>query len=328
MFGFIKDFFRNLKFSRDSKPFIFLVCLMLATLLWLIKTMDKPYETTVAIPVQYTNLPRNKILVNPPDSKLDVKLRATGLTLLRHKIGLTITPINFNVRLFTDNLMEKSNSSRFFILTNRYIPQISSQVGAGITIQDIFPDTLFFEFENLKTRKVKIAPNFMISCQNQYLLSDSILFSPGYIEITGPSSMVDTIREINTLPYKFRDVNATIKRNVKLEKINQIEYSDDRVNVEIPVSQYTEYTEKINLVKFHVPDSLNLITFPGRIDVSCMVSLSQFKNISSSSFIIGVDYRDINKHSNLLPVKVLGQPGNIKSLKVQPAQVEYVIEKK
>jgi hypothetical protein len=290
--------------------------------------MEKKYETTVSMPFHYTNLPQNKVLVNPPPKTLDVKLRAYGFTLLRHKFGLTFTPINFNVKLFTENSMEKSKSSDFFVLTDRYISQISNQVNPEITILDISPDTLFFHFDKLSEKKVKITARLNVSFQNQYFFSDSIRFSPGQIIIRGPSSIVDTITQIFTVNQKFKDLKSNVRQNISLQKIAQIEFSDYKVNVEIPVSQYTEYSNKITLVKFHVPDSLNLITFPGKIDIRCLVALNQFKNMSPSSFIIGVDFNDVSINSNILPIKVFSQPGNILSLKFQPSNVEYIIKKR
>jgi hypothetical protein len=153
MFGNIKKILRNFNLKENNRPLIFLVCLLIATFLWLVKAMEKQYETTVSIPVQYTNLPRNKILVNPPPSRFNIKLRANGFTLLRHKFGLILTPINFDVNSFTDNVMERSKLSDFFVLSDKYIPQISNLVSPEITILDISPDTLIFHYDKLPGNK-------------------------------------------------------------------------------------------------------------------------------------------------------------------------------
>jgi hypothetical protein len=328
MFGNIKKLLRNFNLKENNRPLIFLVCLMIATVLWLVNAMEKKYETTVSMPFQFTNFPQNKVLVNPPPKKLNVKLRAYGFTLLRHKFGLSLTPIILDVKLFPENSKDKNQSSNSYILTDKYISQISSQVSPEISIIDISPDTLFFQFDKLSEKRIKVTANLNISFQNQYFFSDSIRLSPSQIIIRGPSSIVDTITQIMTVDQKFSDLKSDVRQNISLQKIAQVEYSTYKINVEIPVSQYTEYSNKLALVKFHVPDSINLITFPGKIDIKCLVALNQFKNISPSSFIVGVDFNDVSNNSNYLPVKVFNQPGNILSLKFQPTTVEYIIKER
>ena len=156
MFGNIKKFLRNFNLKENNRPLIFLICLLIATLLWLVKALEKQYDTTVSMPVQYTNLPENRVLVNPPPSRLNVKLRAQGFTLLRHKLGLSISPIDFDIKSLIINTVDKKNPTDFYILSDQFITHISNQVNSEITILDISPDTLFFHFEKLSettTRK-------------------------------------------------------------------------------------------------------------------------------------------------------------------------------
>jgi hypothetical protein len=153
MFGKIKKFLRNFNLKENNRPLIFLICLLIATLLWLVKALEKQYDTTVSIPVQYINLPENRVLVNPPPTRLNVKLRAQGFTLLRHKLGLSISPIDFDVKTLNTNTIDKKNPSDFYVLSNKFISRISNQVNSEITILDISPDTLFFHFEKLSGNK-------------------------------------------------------------------------------------------------------------------------------------------------------------------------------
>jgi len=161
MFGNIKKILRNFNLKENNRPLIFLICLLIATLLWLVKALEKQYETTVSMPVQYTNLPGNRVLVNPPPSRLNVKLRAQGFELLRHKLGLSMSPIDLDVKTLIINTIDKKNSSDFYILSHQFISHISNQVNSEISILDISPDTLFFHFDKLsennnkKTDKVK-----------------------------------------------------------------------------------------------------------------------------------------------------------------------------
>lgn len=314
--------------KENSKPFIFIVCLFIASALWFINAMEKQYENTVMIPIEFTNLPKNKTLVNPPPKKLKARIKAKGFTLVRYKLSASIYPINFNIRSFTNNRMEKDNSQEFIILTDNYIPQITDQLNSDISILDLSPDTLLFLFDRIIESKKKVISNLDLSFENQHFQSDSIHFRPKYVTVKGPSSLVDSIEGIHTKPEKFENLNSTIQENVALEEIDQLEISPEKVIAEIPVSQYTEYIEKVVLTKKNIPDSLNVITFPGRVELNCIVSLDQFKKIKPTDFVVGIDYKDIKPGSKSISLKVFSTPTNTKIINIQPSTVEYIIEKK
>lgn len=324
----IKHFLLAFNLKKNNRPVIFLVCLLIATALWMVNAMGKRYETVISMPVHYTNLPKNKVLVKSPPSTIDIKMESNGFTLLRHQIKLTINPLNFNVNEFTNNLMVNPKQSSFFIKSDQFLPQFSRQVSAEIKLIDISPDTLFFEFDQIISEMKSIAHHFELAFENQYFLYDSITFMPDSVLVRGPKSILKTLEKVYTKETKFKNLNSNVKKIVSLEPVDQVELDPRKVEVTIPISQFTEYNEKIPVTKFNVPDNINLVTLPGKIDLNCLVALSEYKNLSPSSFIIGVDYNDLQKNQNFLPVKVYGNPAHIKMLKVSPIDVKFIIEKK
>lgn len=323
-----KNNIKHFNFRKDNRPFIFVVCVLIASLLWLVSAMGKRYETTVSMPIQYTNLPKDKILVNAPPAKVDVTLEGYGFTLLRHKIQLTINPINFNLRLFTNNQMGRSEDTELPIKLSNYIPQISRQISAEINILDIAPETIVFHFDQLVSVKKRVTPNFDLSFQNQYFLLDSVKFIPDSVLVTGPKSLVDSIKTITTIHQRFKDINATVReKRIKLQKPDQVVIAPGRVATEIPVSLYTEYTQEIPLSKINVPDSINLVLFPGRVKIKCIVAVDNYPNLTPSGFILGIDFNNLNPETNKFPVIVYRSPAFIKSLSIYPLEVEYLIEK-
>lgn len=302
--------------------------MLIASTMWLVNALGKRYETTVSIPVEYINLPKDKVLVKAPPSSLHVKMEAIGFTLLRHKISLTIDPLTFNVKAFTNNLMSSSKAENYSIATDKYLPQFSRQIKSEIQLIDISPDTLYFQFERIVSSKKAIKSNFEMSFENQFFLYDSITFEPDSIVVKGPRSIVESTDYILTKSHKFEDLNSSVKRNISLNLVDNLQFDVRRVVVNIPVSQYTEYSNKISISKFNVPDSLKLITLPGKVNVNCLVALNEYKNISASSFIIGVDYRDIKEDTNEIPIKIYRSPAHIKRLNHFPNTVKFIIEKK
>jgi hypothetical protein len=322
-----KSSYRN-DLKRNNRPFIFIICLIIASALWLIRAMEKSYETTVLLPVRYTNIPKNNVLVNPPPSKLEVKIKAPGFTLIRHKIGLTITPISLNIRAFATLENGQLQATAFTILTDNFIPQITDQINQDIIVLDVSPDTLYIQFDFLREKEVPVISKININCRNQYFISDTIRITPSKVIVRGPISMIDTLTEISTSALNFNDLTTSTHNIVPLEKNNQLEYSAIKVNIEIPVAQFTEYNEMIAVNPNNVPEHLSLIIFPGKVNVSCLIAFDKYKEMTANDFIVGVDYNDITPTSKTLPLQVYKQPGFIKSLQIQPSQVEFIIKQK
>lgn len=327
-FHILKNYFLHFNLKKDNRPVIFLICLSIATVLWFVNAMGRRYETTVSMPVQYTNLPKNKVLIKSPPAQIQVRLEAYGFTLLRHKIKLSINPLNFNVRLFTNELMEKTAASEYKIVSNKYIQQISKQISPEISILEIAPDTLYFKFDQIVLAKKRVVDNFELSFQNQYFLLDSIRFEPDSVLVKGAKTIVDTIKYVRTKKQHFRNLNANVRRNLLLENIDNVVIEPHRVVTEIPVSLYTEYRDNIPITKINVPDSLNLITFPPKVEVICIVAFNNYTSIDPSSFIFGVDYNAITQGANTLKIALYRSPNHIKSISFQPQNVEFIIEKK
>lgn len=316
------------KLKENNRPFIFMVCLFIAASLWFINAMEKQYENYVMIPVQFTNFPKNKTLTSTPPSKLRAKIKARGFTLLRYKINTSIYPVNFNIKSFTNSRFENQTQGELIILPDEYIYQITDQLDADISILDLYPDTIRFSFDNVIGKKVKVASGIITEFDNQYFMSDSIKFTPQSVTVTGPSSILDTLKYIYTVEVKTGRLNSSYKKNVSLQIHEDLNVSPEKVLVEIPVSQYTEYIEKVSVTKLNVPEGLNIVTFPGKVELNCIIALNQYKNISPSDFEIGIDYNDIKPDSRQIPVKVLKTPANVRIIKYQPTSVEFIIERK
>ncbi len=326
-FSKIRKNLLSFNLRKNNRPLIFFVCLIISSTLWLINSLGKEYETFVSIPVVYTNLPKNKVFIKDPPKSFQVKMTANGFVLLKHKFNLSYTPINIDLQDFSRNIADHNSKHEFLFFPDRYLSQISKQFGSDISILDISPDTLRFQFDGAVETKKQIVSNLILEFENQYFLKDSIAFTPKFVTVRGPKAIVDSINFIRTEQLKLKNLNTDIQQTIYLEKIEGLIVEPDKVLVNIPVSQYTEYIAEIPIRKINVPDNINLITYPGTVEVNCLVSITDYKNIVASSFTIGVDYNDIKVGDKYISLKIMNSPSSTKKIKIQPTQVEYIIEK-
>ena len=127
---------------------------------------------------------------------------------------------------------------------------------------------------------------------------------------------------------KFNGLNKPMQTEVPLEKIDQLEYTVTNVSIEIPVSQFTEYTGVVPITLKNVPQNITLITFPAKVTVSCLLAYDKFSLVGSNDFIVEADYNNINPSTSKLSISIKKQPAFVRSVKIQPSEIEYIIKKK
>ena len=74
------------------------------------------------------------------------------------------------------------------------------------------------------------------------------------------------------------------------------------------------------------PDKV-LRTFPSKVQVTFQVGLSHFKAITAEDFFIGVTYEELlNNKGEKCPVKLKSVPRYVNHVRLNPQEVDYLIE--
>lgn len=224
--------------------------------------------------------------------------------------------------------MENSPNSSFRIGTRQFINRLSSQVSNELKITEIQPDSLYFKFDRLIHKKVKVKPNITYELKKQYYISSEITTEPDSVEISGAESILDTIQFVATKAQHYKDLDKDIQRNVQLESSKNYSVSPSRVILKIPLEEFTEKQVVVPILVTDVPENVNVKLFPDKAKVSFLVGLSHFSDITANDFNLSVPYADIANKKEILKVKLNTEPPNILSVTVNPEDVEYLIEMK
>ncbi len=324
----IKEKIKSNRFDLKRKFSTFSIFLIIASTFWLLNTLSNEYNTVIKYPVEFTGTPEGKVLVGELPDKLYLRVRGKGFTLLQYKIFPVIKPIKFKLNTFSFKKLSNKNDYEFYVLTNTIEHKIESKIKSDISLISIQPDTLYFQFTKVITKKVAVKPNLKISFDKQYMLSGNIVTIPDSIYITGPKSILDTTGFVYTKANSLRGLNESIRRNVGLEKIDNVQFSTKRVNIKIKVEKYTESKIKIPIEIINMPDSMELVIMPQNITVNYKVVLSKYEDINKTQFKAVVNYNDVNfTLTNKLKVYLKRYPKDIFSIDYSPKNIEFILKK-
>ena len=323
----IRDFIVNHKWKDDRRLIIFLVCVGIATIFWFLNVLDKDYRVELTFPVRYTNLPKNKILAQDPPSHFELEVNAHGFSILRHKLSLSFSPLVFNVNQFTRRSMEKNDRSKFAIPSRRFMDRISDQISNELKVVHISPDTLYFDFDRIIDKKIRVNPNLKVSYEKQFYLNGEIKTRPDSVMVSGPESILDTLSFVLTKYTDFEDLDQSVQRNVSVLETEKYSVQPKRVVLNIPVEEFTQKQLDVPIEVIDIPEGVNVNLFPAKVRLSFMTGLSNFGVISPDDFLVNVRYQDILDKKEKLSLSITRQPANIQRLSLSVNQVEYLIEK-
>lgn len=323
----IKDVFDRENIKSNRKLVIYMFFVGLATIFWFLNALSKEYTTTVNYPVSYSDFPSKKILSNELPSRLRLTVRAYGFDLLRYKLSF-FQSINFPVNEYTNNRLEKSDENIIRFSTNRMTSAVAAQLSSAISVTHISPDTINFQFSSLIEKKLPVHFNSNLKFEPQFRLGGDVMLKPDSIWVIGAQSIVDSIKQIETETLELKKLNESTKKKLNFVKIEGLKFVEKKVEVELPVEQFTEAQKQVGLKILNLPDSVYMRLFPHQVKVSYLVGLKDYETISEEQFELEIDYSSIDLESNKVKVNLKNSPLNISNVSFYPEEVVYLIEKR
>ena len=325
----IKAFFDPEKITSNKKLLVYVFFVGIATIFWFLNALSKEYTTNVNYPVRYVNLPKSKVLTNELPSRLTLKVTAFGFDLLRYKLSTAFLSNPFDVNKYTNNRLENESIKKYHLLTSQITNRFEKELSSSIRLQSISPDTIVFELSPILEKKVPIQLNISNAFEQQYMLGGEISLSQDSVVVKGPSSILDTIFKVETELLVLSDLDKTVKKNVDLKEKEGIEFLQKKIEVTVPVEQFTEAKKTVLIRANNLPDSLVIRLFPRDVKVSYFVGLKRYDNVSADHFDFVVDYKQtLSTESNRLAISLIGKPTFVSNVRFYPQDVTYLIEKK
>jgi len=312
----------------NKKIVAFLVCLLIATFLWLINALNRTYTKTIAIPVKFINLPKNKSLSSELPKEIQADIKASGAKLFfidfkKHENEIVIDLNNFN--------KIQSQSKSLAINTALSIGNLSRLFNTEIELIKVKPDSIYFSFGKAFKKVVPVVPDLQIDFDTLYNYGDKVKIYPSSITLFGDSALLKNVDEIRTEKIVLNNLNKTISQKALLILPEDLEervgISVNEVNLTVNVDKFTQLNLEVPVDVIGVPAQLDLKTFPNKVMLQIKVGLLEYDSLQASQFKIIVDYKDTQKNKHKLPLKIEQQPDNSSVVKIIPDKVEYLLKK-
>ena len=105
---------------------------------------------------------------------------------------------------------------------------------------------------------------------------------------------------------------------------NDVKIEANKVQFKIEVSKFTEGIVTLPITIVNVPEHIKINYFPKQLTVKYATTIDNFNSISEEDFKIECDYKNSKNKSYLIP-KIVTKPNNIKNVRLQEQQIEFII---
>ncbi|MGL5681919.1 MAG: CdaR family protein [Marinifilaceae bacterium] len=317
------------KFTKqvDQRIVAYLVCVLIALTLWFLNALNKEYVTEISYPVRYTNIPESYYLSDNLPEEIVLNVTAKGFNLLGHRMQTSFQPIELNIAAYSDVFIENGTGKEYTLYTSTIRDRIAGQMNTDIKLNRVMPESLNFKLSKAKSKRVPVEANIEYMLKPQYTLAEEPIVIPDSILITGPRDVVDSVQMVQTQYITLGLLGERYSSRLALEKIPDVRFSTDKVDVVLNVEQFTELQLSVPIVATNVPDSLYMRLLPSFVTVTCNVGLSHFDSLTPKRFAFAVDFNQ-TENSGYLDVVLTEKPRFVFNLTYFPTKVEYIIEKR
>lgn len=295
-----------------------ILCIIIATLLWLIIKLTLVYTVTEPFAIKFTDIPADQIIPNE-NYHVEASMTTTGFKLLNY---YRRTPKNRVIVLSLKDINYKKTSFETYSYSKRYLEeQIAEFISATTNDVQIADEQQYFVMSKLASKRVKIMPKTNLVFDRQYNYYGEPFSIPDSATIFGALKDIENIQYLPTEIISQKNVNQSINTRAKLAVKENVQCDINEVEVVVNVEKYTEAEVEVPII---IPDGIQLHLFPNKAKVRYVVAMKDYPIINDLSFKVSIDTDDIFINETL-PVKLLLYPNNTQILSINPTEVEYIV---
>ncbi len=199
----------------------------IAIALWFVANIEHDVEKSIAINVNYLNLPAELIIVNKPPERLNIRVRGSRTQLA------SLSPRNIAFTLDLGN--SPPGISKFEIQTDQI------KTPRGVLVTGITPAEIKIDIDQIVQKDVTVKPVIVGPPDTGYELIGSPVAQPSKVQIKGPRSIVSQISSVPTDTVSITGVKSKFTIQVPLKSPQPLVYilKNDIVRVTVDIREQT-----------------------------------------------------------------------------------------
>lgn len=331
---YIKQYLRKAKvktmqFWQHKNVSLYFFFVIVATVFWFLHSLGKEYVANIDVDIHYQDFPVNKEPQGNVNRKHRLNVKAYGFSLMRMQLNTWFSSCNIDLSQLKVTPTSSKDKLRYNLSISAVRNQLEEQLGAGISINSIFPEDVSFQVQTMGLKNLPVRTNIKLAMQTGYMLEEKPKVTPDSVLVRGAIEVVDTLQAIYTKELVLSDVSSSFEREVDLALPNKnVELLPQTAVVKYEVGAYIDEERNVTVTPLNFPDSVNVVFHPTFVKLNYRAEVDRKREIKTSDFVLIVDYNTINNFSQKLEVQAISLPNGISKVHMTPRYVDYFISYK
>ncbi len=317
----------RLKIFTDRKSMvIFVACLILSALSWLLLSLNEEYQEYVVLKVKYENFPEDKVLLHPLPTEAKVLIKAEGFKILGIRSGFSDDYIVIDIK----NIKFKKQGDYYVYdwINRDHLSEFSSREENRLTLLSVNPDTIHIvmDYKLSKVLPLRFSNKNRFS-QNLRIIG-AVDIQPDSVHVTGATHLLKNMTYLSTDSLNFPGYEGVVEREVKLLiPAGTTVEEGETVKVRFLMQSMKKRSFEVGVVPVKVPFGQDLKLLPGSVTVNFLATDSVFGLLTKKDFFVTANYQDIVFSQDKIEVHLEKFPADIELPSLSPAKVEYLLRK-
>lgn len=303
---------------------VFFLFFLIATLLWFLNTLNKEYTTEIQIPIRYSNIPEEKLLSQDYTRSVRVIFSGHGYNILRIKLERFNIPIQVNLNRHRLN-QTSYNPYKYYLLSDNLHSNVGRRLGKDINIVSVSPDTLFFNYTPVSSKKVPVKLNVDYEIPKEFMVMGKVEVIPDSVTVYGEEKTLKEIDYMETVFKYFGKTDKSIDEKIKMKKIQGVRLDVKEIRLKVAITKFIDDNIEINIEKVNFPAGTGVRLIPNKAIVSYRVPIDHYQNLNKNSFTVVADYN--KRENNYIVIDTRSSDKKVKILRTQPSAVYFLLER-
>lgn len=300
---------------------VFLFFLLLSTAFWIFTAGKEIKEKEFDIAVELVGVPKNVVITTEPPQKITLTLKDEVFTLINYQIN---RQRDLKIVLNWNEL--NTTSGHVKMTTATLLKTLATQLNSTTQIIAHRPDVIEFFYNYGLSKRVDVVLQGIIQADSTcYVIASDV--NPRKVTVYGSKEMLDTITGAYLEPVNLRELRQEKSLTVYFQHVKGLKYDPNHVTLTVYADEMMESTVQVPVRGVNFPAGKTLCTFPPKVNVTYSAGKTMAKDITADAFTIVLNYEDLISHpDNRSPLHLKSLPAGVKSARISPAEVEFVIE--
>jgi len=299
----------------------FLFFLAFSAVVWFFVQFSKQYSEIVEFPINYINVPKDKILLNDSPEILRLRMRDNGINIAFRKL--------FPQELLLDVSEAVVKDGQLIYNLEQQKASLLTQLNIGYDDITFLQEALKIGFDQRAVKTLAVQPNIELGFAVGYSALEGIKLEPDSVTVSGPGNILDTLEVVSTKNLKINNISRDVKGVVDLDtdQFPKLTFYQQQVGYSLLTDKFTEGKAEIPVELINVPQGTNVTIFPKNVTVFYQVSLSEFEKVKPAQFKVVADFKNAMKTDGYMLAQVVKKPDLVNNVRLNEQQIQFVIKR-